>query len=141
MEFTSLTEQEIRELNLLEEGRYKGTVLRTEHKVSRNGRDYFNLKIRISLPNKKEKIVYDMLFFEGKMIFKTKHFCEGTGLTAQYKAGKLMPFECDGKEFECDIVNRPNQVGEMQSGIKDYVVVEEEAFNDDIPFGNEPVQK
>ena len=84
----------------------------------------------------KEAIIYDMLFFEGKMIFKTKHFCEAVGLEKQYLAGKLMPYECEGKEGSLQIIQSINkQSGELESRVKDYLVpVKQDGFvDDDIP--------
>ncbi len=121
----------------MEPGTYKFQVLRCDQKTSRNGKEYFNLKIRLYIGNK-EKIIYDMLFFEGKMIFKTKHFCEAVGLAKNYEAGKLMPYECDGKEGTLEIIQSMNkQTNEIESRVRDYVVPEvkvEDEFNDKIPF-------
>lgn len=138
MEFKPLTDDEIKTLRLPPEGRYKFTVLRTTQKRSKNGQDYFNLKMRIKGENGKEYTVFDMLFFEGVMMFKTKHFCEGTGLEKQYLAGKLPVVDCDGREGFLDLAHRLDKnSGEMVSSVKDYVVpVREETqeFNDELPF-------
>lgn len=85
--------------------------------------------------DKSEKIIYDMLFFDGKMIYKTKHFCEAVGLEKSYLAGILMPGDCDGKEGTLEITQSVNkQSGELESRVKDYVKKEEEFFNDPIGF-------
>lgn len=146
MDFTPLNDQELRELNLYPEGRYRFRVMRTEQKRSKAGSDYFNLRMNINI-NGKDRTLFDMLFFEGKMMFKTKHFCEITGMLDKYEKGKLMPFECDGKEGWLDLTQRVNQqTGELQNSVKDYVTDEEEAqippiqgqadnfFNDEIKF-------
>lgn len=79
-----------------------------------------------------------MLFFEGKMLFKTKHFCEAVGLGKNYGEGKLMPYECDYKEGQLEIIQSLNKAtGEYESRVKDYVVPIVpliEPFNDAIPF-------
>ena len=135
MDFQSLTDQQIKELNLVEPGTYKFQVLRCDQKTSRNGQEYFNLKIRLYL-GLKETIIYDMLFFEGKMMFKTKHFCDAVGLEKQYLAGKLMPYECEGKEGSLQMIQNVNkQSGELESRVKDYIVpVKADGFiDDDVP--------
>src|ERR1017187_4723079 len=122
MDFQPLTDQQIKELNMVDPGIYKFQVLRCDQKTSRNGQEYFNFKMRLYIGSK-EAIIYDMLFFEGKMIFKTKHFCEAVGLEKQYLAGKLMPYECEGKEGSLQIIQSINkQSGELESRVKDYLV-------------------
>lgn len=127
MDFTPLNDQELKELNLYPEGRYRFRVIRCDQKRSPNsGNDYFNLKLNIQV-NGKDRTLFDMLFFEGKMLYKTKHFCEVTGMPEKYESGKLMPFECDNKEGWLDLVQRVNQkTGELQNNVKDYVLDEAE---------------
>ncbi len=137
MDFTPLSDEQIRELSLYPEGRYRFRVLRAEQKRSQAGSDYFNLKLNI-IVNDKDRPLFDMLFFEGKMIFKTKHFCEVTGMAAKYDAGKLMPAECDNKEGWLELTHRINQkTGELQNNVRDYVLNEVDApvdeFLDDVP--------
>ncbi len=140
MDFTPLSDQEIKELSLYPEGTYHFRVQRAEQKRSQAGNDYFNLKMNINV-NGKERTLYDMLFFEGKMIYKTKHFCEVTGMPEKYESGKLMPFECDGKEGWLILAQGVNQkTGELQNNVKDYIYNEEhvnlslnENLDDDIP--------
>ena len=146
MDFVPLSDQQLRELNLYPEGRYRFQVLRTTQKHSNNsGNDYFNLKMRIHVDGK-ERILFDMLFFEGKMLYKTKHFCTVTGMPEKYDSGQIMPTDCDGKEGYLDLVHRANsQTGELQNSVKDYVIPEgdqliqaepkaDDSFNDDIGF-------
>ncbi len=126
MEFTPLSDRQLREMNLYPEGRYRFQVLRTNQKHSANsGNDYFNLKMRIWVEGK-ERILFDMLFFEGKMLYKTKHFCDATDMSDIYESGKINPVDCDGKEGYLDLVHRANnQTGELQNSVKDYIVPEE----------------
>lgn len=140
MDFTPLSDKELKELNLYPEGRYRFRVLRTEHKRSQTGSEYFNLRMNINI-NGKDRTLFDMLFFEGKMLFKTKHFCEVTGMPEKYENGKLMPYECDGKEGWLELGQRVNQkTGELQNNVKDYVADEVDAppagddfLNDEVP--------
>ncbi len=140
MDFTPLSDKELKELNLYPEGRYRFRVLRTEQKRSQAGSEYFNLRMNINI-NGKDRTLFDMLFFEGKMLFKTKHFCEITGMADKYEKGKLMPFECDGKEGWLELGQRVNsKTGELQNNVKDYVADEVDApqpaddfLNDDVP--------
>lgn len=141
MDFTPLNDKEINELNLYPEGRYAFRVIRCEHKRSpKSGNEYFNLKMTINVHGK-ERTLFDMLFFEGKMIYKTKHFCDVTGLQEQYNNGKLMPYELDGKEGLLDLVQRQNQqTGELQNSVRDYIIEEtlenqpsDDFLNDEIP--------
>lgn len=145
MDFVPLSDQQLRELNLYPEGIYRFQVMRTTQKHSQNsGNDYFNLKMRIWVDGK-ERILFDMLFFEGKMLYKTKHFCEVAGMPEKYNSGKIMPTDCDGKEGYLELVHRTNtQTGELQNSVKDYVIPEgaqltqaeskNDSFNDDISF-------
>lgn len=140
MDFTPLSDKELNELNLYPEGTYKFRVLRTEQKISRASNDYFGLKMMIQI-NGKDRPLFDMLMFEGKMMYKTKHFCETTGMLDKYENGKLMPFECDGKEGTLKLTHTVNQkTGELQNTVKDYVsseenpiAQEESFFDDDVP--------
>ncbi len=141
MDFTPLSDEQIRALNLFPEGRYRFRVLRTEQKRSQAGSDYFNLKLNIVVDGK-DKTIFDMLFFEGKMIFKTKHFCEVTGMASKYDSGKLMPAECDNQTGWLELTHRVNtKTGELQNNVRDYVHDEVDAsapapvddFLDDVP--------
>src|SRR5690606_27361469 len=117
-------EKQIKELSLYPEGKYRFKVIRTEQKLSKAGSDYFNLRMNIEV-NEKWLPLFDMLFFEGKMLYKTKHFCDVTGMEDKYNAGKLMPYECDGKEGWLELIQRVNpQTGEIQNNVKDYIFEE-----------------
>lgn len=150
MDFVPLNDQQLRELNLYPEGKYRFQVLKTTQKHSNNsGNDYFNLKMRIWVDGR-ERVLFDMLFFEGKMLYKTKHFCDATNMKSIYESGKIMPTDIDGKEGYLELVHRANnQTGEMQNSVKDYCVPDEsnpslineppkneekEEFNDSISF-------
>lgn len=136
MDFTPLSDKELKELNLYPEGRYRFRVLKTEQKRGQSGIDYFNLRMNISI-NGKDRTLFDMLFFEGKMLFKTKHFCEITGMLDKYNNGRLMPYECDGKEGWLDLGQRINQkTGELQNNVKDYVPDEVDAVTSSDDFLN-----
>ena len=125
MEFTPLNDQQLRELNLYPEGRYKFEVLRTTQKTSRAGNDYFNLKMRIWIDGR-ERVLFDTLLFEGKMLYKTKHFCEATEMLDVYDSGNILPTDCDGRRGYLDLVHRANtETGEIQNSVKDYYVPEE----------------
>lgn len=142
MQFTPLNDQQIKELSLYPEGRYRFKVIRTEQKRSKNGSDYFNLKMNIDV-NGKWLTLFDMLFFEGKMLFKLKHFCDVTGIADKYESGNVMPYDCDNREGYLDLVQRVNQqTGEIQNSVKDYVIPEPEFaevlsndfIDDDLPI-------
>lgn len=139
MDFTPLNEKQIKELSLYPEGKYRFKVIRTEQKLSKAGSDYFNLRMNIEV-NEKWLPLFDMLFFEGKMLYKTKHFCDVTGMEDKYNAGKLMPYECDGKEGWLELIQRVNpQTGEIQNNVKDYIFEENPetkstSIDSDIPF-------
>jgi hypothetical protein len=131
MDFKPMSDSEIREMNLLPPGRYHGTVSRADHKNSNTGNDYFNLKIRArNIETNKVGTIFDALLFEGKMFYKLKHFCEATGMMDKYNSGKLYPQDCDGKEFEFDLIHRIDKNGELKNSVKDYIVPKKVEAND-----------
>lgn len=139
MDFTPLNDQQLRELNLYPEGRYRFRVERTDQKTSKAGNEYFNLKMSINV-NGKVCPLFDMLFFEGKMLYKTKHFCEAVGMPEKYESGKLMPIDCDLKEGWLDLVHRVNQQsGELQHTVKDYISEEETQDKQDAGFVDDDI--
>ena len=143
MNFTPLSEQELQSLSLLDEGKYKFKVLKTDHRTSqKSGNDYFNLKLLVISEKGQQRTIYDTLLFAGKMMYKTRHFCYATGLNERYESGELLPGECEGKEGELFIVKSTNRLtGEAQNSVRDYVMKDEvsspvqfEPFSDALPF-------
>ena len=129
MEFTPLNDQQLRELNLYPEGRYK--FLRCYEqlkKTSRAGNDYFNLKMRIWIDGR-ERVLFDTLLFEGKRCYistKRLSWHKATEMLDIYDSGNIMPTDCDGRRGYLDLVHRANtETGEIQNSVKDYHVPEE----------------
>ena len=128
--FTPLNEDEIKKLGLLPDGRYRFKVIGAEDVKSKNtGAEMIKLKLGFDI-NGRLIHVFDHLLFEGKMLFKTMHFCYGAGLNKEYDEGHLFSHHCVGKEGECDIViqkGQPKPDGgfyDDKNAVQDYVKLE-----------------
>ena len=89
--FNPMSDEEINNIGLFEEGVYDFEVLKSTEKVSKSNNTMAELQINIWNKNGKSKLVFDYLVFSkiGLNIKKVKNFCDTTGLQEQYKKGEL----------------------------------------------------
>jgi hypothetical protein len=104
-EYDVMTEEEAqkaREFPTLPDGLYDFAV--TEHKLtySKNGNAMIALKLRI-IHDGQEFNVFDNLIGTKNMAWKTKHFCDTTGLEKEYIAKQFNERLCANKRGTCAI--------------------------------------
>ncbi len=107
--------QKAREFPLLPDGIYDFAVIESKFKFSQNGNPMIELKLRI-IHEGQEFNVFDNLIATKMMTWKTKHFCETTGLEKEYLAGKFNEHLCGGKRGTCAISSvgaRPKNNGKL----------------------------
>jgi len=85
--------QKAREFQLLPDGIYDFAVTESKLKYSKSGNAMIELKIRI-IHEGQEYNVFDNLIATRNMVWKTKHFCETTGLQKEYLAGQFNESLC-----------------------------------------------
>lgn len=141
IETKPLNEEECILARLPPKGTFPFRVLRTVEKNSAKVGEFFSLRLMVSLPDGKERQMFDALFFREDMLYKTRHFYRAVGAMNLYDSGKFHAEDCDGKEGYCEVDHRVNkQSGEIDGYIKDYVARDEVPqpevpfFDDDIPI-------
>lgn len=113
---------------LLPEGAYVFTVLAAEYGTSKSGNAMLKLKLTIHEQDGSKRSIFDNLMAMESMIYKTKHFCDATGLEAKYTAGSFTAEDCIGRSGLAKIGIQKGNAKEDGSGfypdkntIKDYI--------------------
>lgn len=92
--FETKTDKELDEIRfgkLLGDGIYSFTVDKIEHYESAAGNKSLKVTLKILDSNEEPHFIDDYLPARGKMIFKTKHFCQTIGFDAEYEKGTFDP--------------------------------------------------
>jgi hypothetical protein len=146
MNFTPRTEQELKEINLLPDGKYHYEVIDAMDDVSKkSGNEMIKLILRIYDKQDKAHTVYDYLL--SAMEFKLLHFCEANDLQSKYQSGSLTAEDCISKKgiVEIYMQEASGSYGPKNS-VRDYIVnadvlvessvnqTKDEFFSDDVPF-------
>lgn len=104
-DYDVLTEEEAqkaREFPLLPDGIYDFVTIDAKLKYSKNGNTMIELKNRICHDGQ-EFHVFDNLIAIKSMIWKTKHYCETTGLEKEYLAKQFGQPLCINRRGTCAI--------------------------------------
>lgn len=104
-----LSEEEVqkaREFPLLPDGIYDFVVIEAKFKYSQSGNPMIALKIRI-IHEGQEFNVFDYLIATKMMAWKTKHFCDSTGLQKEYAEGHFNERLAAGRRGTCAIKSVP----------------------------------
>lgn len=104
-----------REFPLLPDGIYDFAVMENTFGYSQSGNPMIKLKLRI-IHDGQEFGVYDNLIGIKSMIWKTKHFCDTTGLAAEYQAGKFDEHMPANRRGQCQIATVPERPKNDGSG-------------------------
>ncbi len=105
--YTAMSEEEVqkaREFALLPDGIYDFAVMEAKFKYSKNSNPMIELKLRITHDGE-EYYVFDNLIAMKSMMWKTKHFCDTTGLQKEYLASEFNEHLCPNKRGTCAITN------------------------------------
>lgn len=124
-----LSEKQLAEGDLIPKGTYDFLVLDAEETISKSGNDMIKLKIRIFMPDGRERVIFDYLL--EAMEFKTGHFAEATGLLDKYQNGSIDAHDCLGKSGKCKIIIQSDKEGKYpdKSVIGDYIPTDEAQSN------------
>lgn len=149
-EIEPMSEREIDELGLLEEGDYDFEVIKSERKTSQNGNPMALLQLKVFDKNGKVKIIKDNLMFIKNQFCmrKLRHFCESVEILDSYNSGKIPEIlEClSGRAkfgIEKDVENDKGGFYPPKNIVLDYLKKDKsdsklkhqkDEFNDDIPF-------
>jgi len=123
--FQPMTEEELQALNMVDDGVYDFEVIKATQKTSRSGNQMIELQLMIWDKQGKAHTVFDYLVSITSMIYKIKHFCDSTGLDAEYKAGNFDVMQCEGRRGKAHIIiqtGQPNPNGGMyqdKNAVKD----------------------
>ena len=147
--FNPMTEEEINDAGLLENGVYEFEVLKSTRRMSKSGNPMAELLLNVWDKNGKHYPIYDYLVFSSipLNIRKVKHFCDAVGLAEEYKQGSI-PEELERYCGKVDIGTQdeqPKPSGGMygkKNIVLDYVMTDKGAVkhessdnvSDDVPF-------
>lgn len=122
MNFKAKTEEQIRSAMLLPKGEYQFEVLSAEDTTSKkSGAEMIKVNLGIYNGEAIAARVFDYLM--PAMEAKLRHFCDCTGLLAQYQAGTLCAEDCKGRTGRCKLAVEVDETGkyEDKNAVKDYV--------------------
>ncbi len=119
-----LTKEQSKMGDLIEPGIYPFEVCDASDEISQKGADMIKLKIRVYLPDGRERIVFDYLM--EALEFKFAHFCESTGLWEKYQSGEVSADDCFGRSGEVKIYTQHDKTGlyPPRSSVADYMLSE-----------------
>lgn len=147
--FTPLSDEQLENIGLIEDGTYDFEIVHSDRKISEKGNNMAALQINVLDTNGISHLIYDYLVFSNVPlnIRKVKHFCDAVGLEDHYKKGEI-PDKLDklcGKVQIGIKESTPNSQGGLyprKNIVIDYIkrdknkfhVKEDNFFNDKIPF-------
>lgn len=143
MKFKHITDEELQSLFIVDPGVYDFEVTAASDRISKNGNEMIELKLKIWDKKGNERIVFDYLL--EAMKFKLKHFAECVGLEDKYNSDEIEASDCIGKMGKVDIIiqqGQPNMSGGYypdKNAVKDYVksdknMVQAQKANENLPF-------
>lgn len=126
MRFTPKTENEIQAENLFPDGDYDFEVVEAKDGQSKRGSDMITINMKVYGPNGRTQFVRDYLL--EAMAYKLRHFCEATGLLADYDAGTLTDGKVMGRTGRVKLVTESGRKNPTtgadypaRNAVKDYV--------------------
>lgn len=146
--FDPMTDEEInahQNRALLAKGVYPFKVTAAEYGLSEAGNKMMKLKLTIFEADGSQRNIFDNLIAIKSMMFKTKHFCDTTGLSEKYAMGDFSISDCLNRSGMVEIVIQKGNVKKDGSGfypdknvVRDYVkasdVPSKDSIKQDIKF-------
>jgi hypothetical protein len=120
-----LSREQLKQGDLIEKGTYDFRVEDASEEVSKKGQDMIKLKLRIYMPDGRERLLTDYL--TEALEFKFGNFCLATGLYEKYEAREITNWDCIGKSGQCKIGIKIDKEGVYadQNNVVDYVLSDE----------------
>lgn len=100
--------QKAREFPMLPDGVYDFETIEAKLTYSQAGNPMIQLKNKIVYEGR-DYNVYDNLIGTKNMVWKTKHYCESTGLEREYLAGTFSEKLCMGRRGVCEVGTKPER--------------------------------
>lgn len=121
-----LSDKQLKDGDLIPKGEYDFSVQDAIDTYSQAGNEMIKLKIRVWMPDGRERTVFDYLL--EALEYKLGHFCEATGLVDRYKSGLLEALDCIGKSGRLKIAIQSDKSGQYgdRSVVVDYIPSDEE---------------
>lgn len=138
--FQPRTEDELNKTILLPEGEYDFDIIGAEEAVSKSNNPMIKLTLRVYAQDGNTTQVYDYLL--AALEYKLKHFCDATGLIAEYESGNLSADMCLNRSGRAMFKIDKDKTGKYddKNVVKDYVPGQHPTSGDhpymkeDIPF-------
>lgn len=135
--FQPKTEEELKG-PLFPKGEYDFDVVGAEDTVSKAGNSMIKLTLKVYATDGGITQVFDYLL--EALEYKIKHFCDTTGLTAEYQSGTLTSDMCLNRCGRCKLDIDHDKTGKYddKNVVKDYagqaIDAADIAASDDVPF-------
>jgi len=121
MNFTPKSEMELTEDRLAKDGDYDFKVLEASDETSKSGNAMIKLKLGVFNGDALRWHVFDYLV--PQMEVKLRHFCDCTGLLADYESGSLSAQFCRGRAGRCRLVIEEGEGSYPDKNVvKDYIL-------------------
>lgn len=120
-----LTKEQSKQGDLIPPGIYPFEVVDAIDDISKSsGNDMITLKLKIFMPDGKERILFDYLL--EAMEFKLAHFFDAIGKWDKYESGAFCADDCYGMSGEVKIYIQKDKKGEYpdKSAVADYMLSE-----------------
>jgi hypothetical protein len=114
--------------DLIPPGNYAFEVIDASDEISKSsGKDMIKLKLKIYMPDGRERIIFDYLM--ESVQYKLAHFFECVGLWDKYESGNVNADSCWGKSGELKIYIQKDKTGMYgdRSSVADYLPTPEQA--------------
>jgi hypothetical protein len=147
---TPLTDEELDQNDLIEEGVYDFEVIKSDKQNSKSGNSMAKLQLNVWDKKGRSFIVFDYLVFSNMKfcIRKIKHFCDTTGIIEEYNNGNIRDeFQGLSGKVHIGIQEKlPKTVGGFypeKNVVIDYIIKDNSTakkentdtlLNDDLPF-------
>jgi hypothetical protein len=119
-----MTPEQSKQGDLIPPGNYQFEVMEAKESMSKAGNDMIELKLKIFMPDGRERVIFDYLL--EALEFKLAHFMECVGLFDKYTAGKVEAHDCWGKSGEVKIYIQKDKSGQYpdKSAVGDYLLTD-----------------
>jgi hypothetical protein len=121
MKFEPKSEKQLTEDRLAKDGDYDFQVLEASDEISRSGNAMIKLKLGVFDGDALRWHVFAYLV--PQMEVKLRHFCDCTGLLADYESGSLSAQLCRGRAGRCRLVTEEGEgTYPDKNVVKDYIL-------------------
>ena len=137
MRFQPKTEDELKTWKILPEADYDYVIDQAIDKISQQGNDMIEIKLRVFGPGY-ESHIFDYLL--ESMGHKLRHICESTGLLSKYDSGEVVAEDLIGRAGICRIgIEKAKGKYKEKNRVDDYIVKQRDIHRPEVPVTSDKV--